>query len=129
MNGGLSVISDIPKTLCYRIAAYINREEAIIPERILSRPPSAELKPDQTDQDTLPPYELLDQIIDAAVVKNLGEEDITAMGFDPDLVRDVLRRLARNEYKRRQAPPGLKVTTKAFGYGRRYPIAGAPGPF
>ncbi|MBN2126267.1 MAG: NAD+ synthase [Deltaproteobacteria bacterium] len=129
MNGGLAVLSDIPKTLCYRIAAHINREEEVIPERIILRPPSAELRPDQTDQDTLPPYETLDRIIEAAVVRNLGAEDITAMGFDPDLVRDILRRLSLNEYKRRQAPPGLKVTTKAFGYGRRYPIASGKGPF
>jgi NAD+ synthetase len=123
MSGGLAVISDIPKTMCYRLARYINREGEIIPERILSRPPSAELKADQTDQDSLPPYEILDEILEAAVVKNLGFDDIVAMGHEPETVRDVLRRLALNEYKRRQAPPGLKITTKAFGYGRRYPIA------
>jgi NAD+ synthetase len=123
MSGGLAVISDIPKTMCYRLAKYINRNGEIIPERVLSRPPSAELRPNQTDQDTLPPYEILDDILEAAIVKNFGFEDIVAMGHDPDTVRDVLRRLAVNEYKRRQAPPGLKITTKAFGYGRRYPIA------
>jgi NAD+ synthetase len=123
MSGGLAVISDIPKTMCYRLARYINRDGEIIPERILSRPPSAELRPNQTDQDSLPPYEILDDILEAAVVKNFGFENIVAMGHDPDTVRDVLRRLAVNEYKRRQAPPGLKITTKAFGYGRRYPIA------
>lgn len=129
MNGGLAVISDIPKTMVYRLARCINREKEIIPARILSRPPSAELKPDQTDQDSLPPYELLDQILDLAVVENLGFDDIVAKGFDPDTVRDVLRRILVNEYKRRQAPPGLKVTTKAFGYGRRYPIARGKKPF
>lgn len=129
MNGGLAVISDIPKTLCYRLAGYVNREKEIIPERVLSRPPSAELRPNQTDQDSLPPYEILDGIIDAAVVKNLGYEDIVAMGYDPELVKDVLRRLDTNEYKRRQAPPGLKITTKAFGYGRRYPIARTKKPY
>ncbi|MFH1124240.1 MAG: NAD+ synthase [Pseudomonadota bacterium] len=129
MNGGLAVISDIPKTLCYRLAGYINREREIIPERVISRPPSAELRPDQTDQDSLPPYEILDEIVDAAVVKNLAYEDIVAMGHDPELVRDVLRRLVMNEYKRRQAPPGLKITTKAFGYGRRYPIARTKQPY
>ena len=123
MSGGLAVISDVPKTMCYRIAAHINREKEIIPERILSRAPSAELKPDQTDQDTLPPYDVLDEILEVAVEKNLAFDEIVALGHDPDVVRDVLKRLVVNEYKRRQAPPGLKVTTKAFGYGRRYPIA------
>jgi NAD+ synthetase len=123
MSGGLAVISDVPKTMCYRIARHINREREIIPERILSKPPSAELKPDQTDQDILPPYDVLDEILEAAVVKNLAYDEIIALGYDPDVVTDVLKRLMFNEYKRRQAPPGLKVTTKAFGYGRRYPIA------
>jgi NAD+ synthetase len=123
MSGGLAVISDIPKTLCYRMARHINRKGAVIPERILTRPPSAELRPDQTDQDTLPPYDVLDQILESAVEKDLSQEEITRRGFDPAVVSDVFRRLNLNEYKRRQAPPGLKVTTKAFGYGRRYPIA------
>jgi NAD+ synthetase len=123
MSGGLAVISDVPKTMCYRIARHINREKEIIPERILSKAPSAELKPDQTDQDTLPPYDVLDEILEAAVEKNLAFDEIVALGHDPDVVTDVLKRLMLNEYKRRQAPPGLKVTTKAFGYGRRYPIA------
>jgi NAD+ synthetase len=123
MSGGLAVISDVPKTMCYRIARHINREKEIIPERILTKAPSAELKPDQTDQDTLPPYDVLDQILEAAVEKNLAFDEIVALGHDPDVVTDVLKRLIVNEYKRRQAPPGLKVTTKAFGYGRRYPIA------
>ncbi|MBW1721245.1 MAG: NAD+ synthase [Deltaproteobacteria bacterium] len=123
MSGGLAVISDVPKTLCYRLAEYVNRERELIPARVLTRPPSAELRPGQTDQDSLPPYEILDDILEAAVVRNLGPEEIIARGHDPDTVRDVLRRLALNEYKRRQAPPGLKITTKAFGYGRRYPIA------
>ena len=129
MNGGLAVISDIPKTLCYRLARYMNKDGEAIPERVLSRQPSAELKPDQTDQDSLPPYEVLDEILDAAVVKNLGFEDIVALGHDPDVVRNVLQRIVTNEYKRRQAPPGLKVTTKAFGYGRRYPIARGKEPY
>ena len=129
MSGGLAVISDIPKTMCYRLARHINREEKIIPERALTRPPSAELRPGQTDQDTLPPYEVLDDILEASVEKNLAFEDIVASGHDPDVVRDILRRLVFNEYKRRQAPPGLKITTKAFGYGRRYPIARGKQPF
>ena len=123
MSGGLAVISDIPKTMCYRLARHINQEKEIIPDRVLSRPPSAELRPNQTDQDSLPPYEVLDDILEGAVENNLAFEDIVASGHDPDIVRDVLRRLVFNEYKRRQAPPGLKITTKAFGYGRRYPIA------
>ncbi|MBC8462003.1 MAG: NAD+ synthase [Deltaproteobacteria bacterium] len=122
MSGGLAVISDIPKTLCYRLAKYINRKEEIIPSRVLSRPPTAELRPNQTDQDSLPPYEVLDEILEAAVEKNLGFKDIVKMGHEPDIIKDVLNRLVINEYKRRQAPLGLKITTKAFGYGRRYPI-------
>jgi NAD+ synthase (glutamine-hydrolysing) len=123
MNGGLAVISDVPKTLCYRIAKHINKDQEIIPSRVLSRPPSAELRPNQTDQDSLPPYDVLDGILDAAIEKNLAFDDIVALGYDPATVRDVLRRIVVNEYKRRQAAPGLKVTSKAFGYGRRYPIA------
>jgi NAD+ synthase (glutamine-hydrolysing) len=129
MNGGLAVISDVPKTMVYRLARHINREREIIPARVLSRPPSAELRPGQTDQDSLPPYELLDQILDLAVVGNLGFEEIVAGGFEPAVVKDVLRRIVLNEYKRRQAPPGLKVTTKAFGYGRRYPLARGKQPY
>ncbi|MFH0844598.1 MAG: NAD+ synthase [Pseudomonadota bacterium] len=123
MSGGLAVISDIPKTMCYRLARYINQEREVIPERVLTRAPSAELKSDQKDQDSLPPYEILDKILEASVVQNLGFDDMVNMGHDPNTVRDVMGRLSRNEYKRRQSPPGLKVTTKAFGYGRRYPIA------
>jgi NAD+ synthetase len=123
MSGALAVISDIPKTMCYRLARYINQDVEIIPTEIINRPPSAELKPDQKDQDSLPPYEVLDQILDEAIVKNRSKEEIISDGFDPDVVKDVFRRLMVNEYKRRQAPPGLKITTKAFGYGRRYPIA------
>jgi NAD+ synthase (glutamine-hydrolysing) len=123
MNGGLAVISDVPKTLCYRIGKYINKDQEIIPPRVISRPPSAELRPNQTDQDSLPPYDVLDGILDAAIEKNLAFDDIVALGYDPSTVRDVLRRIVVNEYKRRQAAPGLKVTSKAFGYGRRYPIA------
>jgi NAD+ synthetase len=123
LSGGLAVISDIPKTLCYRLAHYINKDSEVIPQRIISRPPSAELKPNQIDQDTLPPYAVLDDILESAMEKNLGFKEIIAHGHDPDVVRDILYRLALNEYKRRQAPPGLKITSKAFGHGRRYPIA------
>ena len=123
MSGGLAVISDIPKTLCYRLARYINRENEIIPKEIISRPPSAELKSGQTDQDSLPPYDVLDNIVEAVVEKNLSFDEIVALGHEPDIVKDVMTRIVYNEYKRRQAPPGLKITSKAFGYGRRYPIA------
>jgi NAD+ synthetase len=123
MCGGLAVIADLPKTLCYGLARYINKDKEIIPERVLTRPPTAELRANQTDQDTLPPYDVLDRIIEAAVVHNQSMDEIVHQGFKPEVVRDVLHRLYANEYKRRQAPPGLKITTKAFGYGRRYPLA------
>ncbi len=129
MSGGLAVISDIPKTMCYRLANHINLRTEIIPDRIISRPPSAELRPDQTDQDSLPPYEILDGILEAAMIKNLGFEAIVDLGYEPQTVKEVLARLVMNEYKRRQAPPGLKITSKAFGYGRRYPIARGTQPF
>ena len=123
MNGGLAVISDVPKTLVYDLARYVNAKDPIFPDRILEKAPSAELKPDQTDQDDLPPYEVLDAILKASIEDLKTFDDIVRMGFDPALVRDVLSRIDRNEYKRNQAAPGLKVTSKAFGYGRRYPLA------
>jgi NAD+ synthase (glutamine-hydrolysing) len=123
MSGGLAVISDVPKILCYRLSRYINREKEIIPVDVITRPPSAELKHDQKDQDTLPPYDVLDGIVEAVVEKNLSLEEIVEMGYNRDVAKDVLRRIVFNEYKRRQAAPGLKITSKAFGYGRRYPIA------
>jgi len=123
MSGGLAVISDVPKTLCYRLASYINRDSEIIPHDIITRPPSAELRHNQKDQDTLPPYDVLDGIIQAVIEKNLSLDDIVSIGYDRNTVKDVMRRIVFNEYKRRQAAPGLKVTSKAFGYGRRYPIA------
>jgi NH3-dependent NAD+ synthetase len=119
----------VPKTLCYRIAAHINRDTEVIPQRVITRPPSAELRPDQTDQDSLPPYDVLDAILDGVIEKNLAFDEIVAQGHDPATVKDVLRRILTNEYKRRQAPPGLKVTSKAFGYGRRYPIARGKEPY
>ncbi len=129
MCGGLAVISDVPKTLIYKLAQWINEQarkkniKPPIPERSLTRAPSAELRPDQTDQDTLPPYEILDPILRAYVEQNKSRREIIAMGYDEKLVDDILRRIDLNEYKRKQAPPGLKVTTKAFGIGRRMPIA------
>lgn len=123
MNGGLSVLGDVPKTLVYELAALINRRYGWIPRRILEKPPSAELRPGQTDQDSLPPYEVLDSILKAYVEDRKSLEEICAMGWAEDLVRSVVRRVDGNEYKRRQAPPVLRVTTKAFGSGRRCPIA------
>lgn len=123
MNGGLAVISDVPKTLVYDLARYVNSCNPLIPERILEKAPSAELKPDQTDQDDLPPYAVLDAILKASIEDLKSFDDIVSMGFDSSLVKDILSRIDRNEYKRNQAAPGLKVTSKAFGYGRRYPLA------
>ena len=123
MSGGLAVISDVPKAMVYELARLMNRDQEIIPGRILQKPPSAELKPDQVDQDDLPPYELLDGISKAYIEENKGLNEIVAMGFDPAVVKETICRIDRSEYKRHQAPPGLKVTTKSFGYGRRYPIA------
>ena len=123
MCGGLAVISDVPKTLVYDLARFINAEAEIIPHRTIEKPPSAELRPNQTDQDTLPPYEILDAILRLYVEENLGVAEIAARGFDPETVKWVTRRVDFNEYKREQAPPGLKVTSRAFGIGRRMPIA------
>jgi NAD+ synthase (glutamine-hydrolysing) len=123
MAGGLAVISDVPKTMIYRIAKWINREREIIPDSSITKPPSAELRPNQCDQDSLPPYEILDAILDLYVVNGKSTADIVAAGFDETTVRKVIRLIDLSEYKRRQAAPGLKVTTKAFGVGRRIPIA------
>lgn len=123
MCGGLAVISDVPKAMVYELARLINRDGEVIPVNILQKPPSAELKPDQVDQDDLPPYDILDGILKANIEDNKGAEEIAAMGFDPAIVNETICRVDRSEYKRHQAPPGLKVTTKSFGYGRRYPIA------
>ena len=123
MAGGLAVISDVPKTMIYELARWLNREREIIPGSTIEKPPSAELKPNQTDQDTLPPYEILDEILRLYVEENLSARDIIAHGFDEKTVRWVQRRVDLNEYKREQAAPGLKVTSRAFGLGRRMPIA------
>jgi NAD+ synthase (glutamine-hydrolysing) len=123
MCGGLAVISDVPKTMIYRLALWINRERQIIPRNSISKPPSAELKPNQKDQDTLPEYDVLDEILRLYVEKQLSPEDIVARGFDSQTVRWVQRRVDMNEYKRRQAAPGLRVTSLAFGIGWRMPIA------
>ncbi len=123
MNGGLAVISDVPKTLVYAICRRLNRERETIPTRILDKPPSAELAPDQKDQDDLPPYELVDPILEGYVEQALSRDELVAEGFDARMVDEVIQRVDRNEYKRHQAAPGLKVTPKAFGEGRRYPLA------
>ena len=122
MSGGLAVIADVPKTLVYDMARYVNSNAEIIPQDIIDKPPSAELRPDQTDQDSLPPYDVLDAILDAYIVGRKSAVEIEAMGFDAPLVARVLKMIDHNEYKRRQGAPGLKVTEKAFGSGRRYPI-------
>lgn len=123
MSGGLSPIADVPKTMVYDLARFINREREIIPEETITKPPSAELKPDQLDQDTLPPYDVLDGILNYYVDEGYSAEDIIKKGYDSETVNWVIRNVNRNEYKRKQAAPGLKVTTKAFGIGRRMPIA------
>ena len=123
MNGGLSVISDLPKTMVYALACHINREKKIIPESTLVKAPSAELRPDQTDQDTLPPYEILDKVLELLIEKGRSSKEIVAEGFDEKTVRWIVNAVRKAEYKRRQAAPGLKVTPKAFGVGRRFPLA------
>ncbi|MHB9006050.1 MAG: NAD+ synthase [Limisphaerales bacterium] len=123
MCGGLAVISDVPKTMVYRLARWINRDREVIPPASITKPPSAELRPNQTDQDSLPPYEILDAILEAYVVEGRSVRAILKAGFDESIVRRVVRLIEVSEYKRRQAAPGLKVTSKAFGVGRRIPIA------
>ncbi|MEK6764721.1 MAG: NAD+ synthase [Planctomycetota bacterium] len=123
MCGGLAVISDIPKTMVYKLAEYINRRREVIPVDTIEKPPSAELRPDQKDQDSLPPYDVLDGVLRAYVEESKDVDNIVALGYDELLVRDIIGKVDKNEYKRKQAAPGLKVTTKAFGTGRRMPIA------
>lgn len=122
MCGGLAVIADVYKTDIYRITNYINRDSEIIPQEIIDKPPSAELKPNQTDQDTLPPYELLDNILKMYLEENKESAEISKIIGDKDVVDKVLRMVDLNEFKRKQSAPALRVSTKAFGYGRRYPI-------
>jgi NH3-dependent NAD+ synthetase len=117
------VISDVPKTMIYRLAHWINRHREVIPVNSITKPPSAELKPNQTDQDTLPPYETLDAILELCVEEQLDPLEIVDRGFDPEIVRWIQRRVDINEYKRRQSALGLKVTSLAFGIGWRMPIA------
>ena len=123
MCGGLAVISDLPKTLVYKLSRWINRDREIIPADTIEKPPSAELRPNQTDQDSLPPYDVLDAILALYVEENLPVREIVARGHDEALVRRITGLVDRNEYKREQAAPGLKVTGRAFGMGRRLPLA------
>ena len=123
MCGGLAVISDVPKMMIYQLARWLNRDREIIPAATIEKPPSAELRPDQRDQDTLPPYEILDPILELLIEDHLSPDEIIARGFDAQTVRWVVKRVAQNEYKRAQAVPGLKVTSKAFGVGRKMPVA------
>ena len=127
MVGGLAVISDVPKTLVYRLSAYANSRRKVIPEATIEKAPSAELRPDQKDLDSLPPYDVLDAILEDYVEESRSAEQIArAHGFDEELVRRVIRMVERSEYKRQQAAPGIKISAKAFGYGRRFPIAAKP---
>jgi len=123
MCGGLAVISDLPKTWVYRVSRWMNRDREVIPDASITKAPSAELRPNQTDQDSLPPYDTLDAILEAYVVEDRSAAEIIAAGFSEADVRRVLRLIDLSEYKRRQAAPGLKVTSRAFGVGRRQPVA------
>jgi NAD+ synthase (glutamine-hydrolysing) len=127
MAGGFAAIKDVPKTLVYRLAEYRNKVKPVIPRRVFERPPSAELAPDQKDTDSLPPYAVLDPILERYVELDQSAEDIVAAGFDEAVVRRVLRMVDRNEYKRRQAAPGVRITPRAFGRDRRYPITSGYG--
>ncbi len=127
MVGGLAVISDVPKTLVYRMSAYVNSRRPVIPQATIEKPPSAELRPDQKDSDSLPPYDVLDAILEDYVEDARSAEQVAvAHDFDLDLVKRVIHMVERSEYKRQQAAPGIKISTKAFGYGRRFPIAAKP---
>src|SRR5580698_5435612 len=124
MVGGLAVISDVPKTLVYGLSRYVNSRRKVIPEATIEKPPSAELRPDQRDSDSLPPYDVLDAILEDFVEESYSVEQIARVhNFDPGLVARVLRMVERSEYKRQQAAPGIKISAKAFGYGQRFPIA------
>jgi len=124
MAGGFAVIKDIFKLLVYRLVAWRNEQagKELVPSSVLERPPSAELRPDQLDEDSLPPYETLDRILEAYVERDEGIEALVAQGLAEDTVQEVVRLVDRAEYKRRQAPPGIRVSTKAFGRDRRLPI-------
>jgi NAD+ synthase (glutamine-hydrolysing) len=122
MVGAYAPIKDIPKTLIYKISEFINSNENIIPERIITRAPSAELKPNQTDQDSLPAYDELDKIIELFIDEGQSVDEIISMGFKAQTVKKIVKLILRSEFKRRQSPPGPKITRKAFGRERRFPI-------
>ncbi len=122
MAGGFAPLKDVPKMRVFELAKFRNKNKRVIPQRIIDRPPSAELAPDQKDEDSLPPYEILDEILELFVEQDIAREQIIERGFDSDTVANVIRMVFRNEYKRRQAPPGVKITKRAFGKDRRYPI-------
>jgi NAD+ synthase (glutamine-hydrolysing) len=130
MSGGLAVIADVPKTMVYRVATWLNRTKgrAVIPENTLTKAPSAELRPNQTDQDSLPPYDVLDAILERHIEHHEPADGIIAAGFEPATVTRVLGLVRRAEFKRKQAAPGLKVTDRAFGTGWRMPIAAKVDP-
>ncbi len=131
MAGGFAVIKDVPKTLVYKLAAYRNglQPKPIIPQAILEKPPSAELRPDQKDEDSLPPYSTLDPILQAYVEDDRSFDEIVAMGFDEAVVKRTIGLVDRSEFKRRQSPPGIKITPRNFGRDRRMPIANRYRPF
>ena len=124
MAGGFAVIKDVPKTLVYELARYVNHinGKSVIPQAVINKPPSAELRPNQMDQDSLPPYETLDPILRAYVEEDQSISQIVKLGFDPEIVRQTINLVDRNEYKRRQGPPGVKITPRNFGRDRRMPI-------
>jgi NAD+ synthase/NAD+ synthase (glutamine-hydrolysing) len=125
MNGALAVIADVPKTMVYRIARWLNARGStpVIPESVFTKAPSAELRPNQTDQDTLPPYDLLDEVLHYHIEEHESPAEIIARGFDPEVVHRITRMVKGAEFKRKQAPPGIRVTDRAFGTGWRMPLA------
>jgi NAD+ synthase (glutamine-hydrolysing) len=125
MAGGFDVLKDVPKTLVFRLSEYRNTLSPVIPQRVIDRPPSAELAPDQKDEDSLPPYPILDEILERYIERDQCIDEIVAAGFDEQIVRPVIRLVDINEYKRRQAAPGVRITRRAFGRDRRYPITSA----
>ena len=129
MAGGFALLKDVPKTLVYKLCNYRNSLSKAIPQRIITRPPSAELRANQLDQDSLPPYDILDGIIEAYVEDDLSREDITGLGFSEHEVNRVVNMIDRNEYKRRQSPVGVRITHRGFGKDRRYPITGKLADF
>jgi NAD+ synthase (glutamine-hydrolysing) len=123
MCGALAVIADVFKTDVYRLARWVNRNDEVIPASTIDKPPSAELRPDQRDEDSLPPYEVLDSILNCYIVEHLSPDEIVKRGHEAAVVADIINKVTFSEYKRRQAAPGLKVSPRAFGMGRRIPVA------